>query len=103
MASRTTWRSILRSTWRIKTGGELPPPNWLRVEELLSRFLDDRSASTVRRERRPASIMIGGNGRASIERWLRVTEHARWGAASPFDLVDGGKEGFIKAILDASR
>ena len=46
--------------------------------------------------------MIGGNGRASIERWLRVTEHARWGAASPFDLVDGGKEGFIKAILDVT-
>ena len=47
--------------------------------------------------------MVGGDGRASIERWLRVTDHVKWVDASPFDLVDGGKEGFIKAILDASR
>ena len=46
--------------------------------------------------------MVGGDGRASIERWLRVTDHVKWVDASPFDLVDGGKEGFIRAILDVT-
>ena len=49
--------------------------------------------------------MLGGDGQASIERWLRVTEHEKWGAAgagSPFDLFAGGRKGFIKAILDVT-
>ena len=29
-----------------------------------------------------------------------MTEHVKWGAASPFDLVEGGEEGLVRAILD---
>ena len=43
-----------------------------------------------------------GSRRASIEGWLRVTEHVKWGAASPFDLVEGGRGGLIRAILDVT-
>ena len=31
-----------------------------------------------------------------------MTDHEKWGAGSPFDLFAGGREGFIKAILDVT-
>ena len=33
---------------------------------------------------------------------LKVTDPEKWGAGSPFDLFAGGKEGFIRAILDVT-
>ena len=37
-----------------------------------------------------------------MDDWLEVTKAATWGTASPFDLVEGGKEGLLKKLCDVT-
>ena len=34
-----------------------------------------------------------------LEKWMTVDKQTLWGTASPFDLVDGGKEKLMKELL----
>ena len=37
-----------------------------------------------------------------LDDWLDVATPAMWGTESPFNLVEGGKEGLMKKLLDVT-
>ena len=37
-----------------------------------------------------------------LDDWMEVAKPAMWGTESPFNLVEGGKEGLIKKLCDVT-
>ena len=37
-----------------------------------------------------------------LDEWLEVTKPTLWGTESPFNLLEGGKEGLVKKLLDVT-
>ena len=83
-----------------KDGRQILPPNWLRRKPASRRT--SGGVHTKRAIDGGALSLIMSDAAARLEVYFGVTNSKTWGAHDPFDQVDGGKDGLIRALADVT-